>query len=119
MNKKQKQLEDLKRKYFWQQKGKEIGLTAIFIFLFCLLIFILGTMYLSFNPEGMYAETKEDGTKGYYTNVWMVGLMCILILVILIFLLSIFSYILYVSIKDWINSNWEKADKRARRDLNK
>ena len=106
MNKKQK-LNSLTWSYFWKQKIVEI-LKFIFI---VGLIFIIpySTGYLvSYN--GQYGELD-------LISIWIWGLVVIFFIIFILLILGLAIWAIYDSFRDWIKSNWQKATKRANKDL--
>ncbi|KKN65919.1 hypothetical protein LCGC14_0476220 [marine sediment metagenome] len=109
-------LENLKRKYFWEQKTREVIFILIGILLVIFLIFMVGSVYLEFNPEGM--NIGNDKNPSYITNIFAVGFFLSIFTLMIVGIFLAFFYLIYIIIiKSWIESNWERAEDRAKEDL--
>ena len=94
MNKKER---SLTWKYFWQQKWKEVRVPLCITLVFIIFFFML---YLL-----AYAE------KGNWQNI-------VLNIAGILFGLT-FLIVTIICIYDWLQGNWKKAKKRAKKDLKK
>jgi len=119
-------LQLLKRKYFWEQKRKEI---AKFIFIIFLIAFIpLATGFIDLKLFGcsetikVIFESEACSTSPISSTscsisstfeLWVYGFSIDLILIPIGF----FGYISYIIFNLWVKNNWEKAEKRARETL--
>lgn len=107
------ELRSLTWKYFWQQKFKEVlGFLGI-VLLFVLLPFVLGH-FVGDNQSSMCAMNGAPyGDVEFECNIffqWMEGFFYIVVSFMIIF-------VLYMIISQWISNNWEKAESRARKEL--
>ena len=125
MNKKEK---SLTWKYFWQQKAKEIILTLLIIGIIIFIPYILGHNIgdgEDIDCGGEFIKTVFKDVPFTSQNYWALnecltieewaeGCIYILIITIGVFVLWIILTILYDVIGYWLNSNWEKASKKAK-----
>jgi hypothetical protein len=107
-------LRGLTWKYFIDQKIQEviIGLQVIVevFFVAYVLPLFLSSRILGGGSICYYCTTGEE-----YTLLWISGL-----LISVIFLILFAGLLVIIEIiEKWINSNWEKAKKRAKSELNK
>jgi len=101
----QEQIKRLTWKYFWQQKIKEICYgVEYFIVAYLCMGWIFGLVFLVFAFE-------DDLWNGFiYTGNWWAFIPIILwIIFLFIVITDAFIY--------WIDENWEKASKRAKKEL--
>jgi hypothetical protein len=105
------ELKSLTWKYFWRQKITEILLfliiTPAVIFIPYLLGHNIGDNMSSWCRNNLYGD--EVPCNIYFQ--WFEGLGYIVLIAGTLFVLAFFGYL-------WISSNWERAKKRARQDLN-
>jgi len=123
MNKKIKNtaLKELTEKYFIEQKEREIGIGIIVLVGIMYLPFIVGKgVFLlvgnkvSHQLISSILNISQSSFPISSFEVWQVGIAIIILLLIL----GVFLGAICVIIKYWIESNWEKADERAREILN-
>ncbi len=101
---KEKELKELSNKYFWEQK-------AIEIYLFILIVLgIIAALYISGSIMLMLDPTIEEG-------ILLAGLLGLLILALSGTLVALVSFMIYKLIEAWIESNKEKAEQRAKKEL--
>jgi formate-dependent nitrite reductase membrane component NrfD len=111
MNK--QKLKSLTYKYFWQQKFKEVGL------FFGIPILSIGVLYL-FSYFGRWVENLWGDSFSISSNITFWQHIGYGGLGILYFALISFFIILIIGVfLKWIDSNWEKANKRAMEELKK
>jgi len=92
--------------YFWEQKAEEILLIILGVLVFFLIGIILRIIDVLAGGELLF-EQLSFGTNIAYS---LFG--------ILIFgFIGFFLYILFIVMKDWIKSNWKKAETEAKRDF--
>ena len=117
MIKKEEKLRNLTKKFFMRQKIEEIGL-ALFILI---VPFLIGTLIYSFKDTS-YSSVCEItlspdvvcSSLNFLFSTWMLGLFPVALLV----LFGVFMYLIIIPvITNWIESNWIKADQRARKKL--
>ena len=113
---KQEQFIELRRKYFWEQKTKEIGFALLVILFALLLIFCIGSIFLEFNPEGINHGSPEN--PEYSTNVFLIGMVISMYLTVFGVIIYFLGWLIWQMIKGWIDSNLLEAEERARRELN-
>lgn len=107
MNKqKEQKLKELSNKYFWEQKTQEVGLFAIIIFAFVIALRISGSIMMMLYPENFVG-----------VSLFVTGMCGLIVLAIF----GIFLYMLgrgvWELLKEWIEENKEKAEKRAKEEL--
>jgi hypothetical protein len=133
---KKREFESLRQKYFWEQKFKEIGLYGggflLILLLVTTLLLLLGHAVEKIAPgiicgdgndgivpSGIFYNTQEKycmftGSYWEYVAVGMMGLLHIILFgIALLDLILIVYYILAT----WIHSNWKRAEYRAKKDL--
>lgn len=113
-NSKQKQLKELTRKYFWEQKRKEVGnfiLIIYFILSFVLLIIQIGWVCKTTDGD-MWGSSKDICIFPYEPTIPYWILITGLINTVIWILIGLIKAIHY-----WIKSNLEEADRRARTEL--
>jgi len=104
----EQELKRLSKKFFWNQKVKEIFLFILAVLGFIGMTYIIGLFALSLN----FFESE-----GIQQTPFSVGLYSMLIL-LMIFLLSYFmGGLIWLCLKAWIESNKEKAEEKAKREL--
>ncbi len=104
-------LKSLTWKYFWQQKWEEIQVPALFvigILAFVITSYVLGNTNIScaFNEEISLCSTPIE--KFWNGIIWNFAIGSLFILVIIV-----------IMVGNWIMTNWELAEKRARKELKK
>lgn len=114
-------LKQLTWKYFWKQKGWEVGITLGIIFCLLFLPWIIGDTscrvnqkvtetWIGTNTQDINSDVKcFNGFWITYTIGWLMFLLLIIILVAL-FVVGWFIW-------KWIESNWDKAKQRARGEI--
>ncbi len=107
--------EQLTKKYFWEQKRKEVVRVVLIIVGVLLFIYLIGIISLEINPEGIKMGTLEEPHDS--TNVFVVGLFWFVILTALGMAFFVFGYIFYLMLKGWIDSNWEEAELRVEEEM--
>lgn len=104
-----KELKSLTWKYFINQKLNEIGKLVAITLLVVFIPFFLGNS-IGDGYDKMCAELTDGTMKCDIYLTWMEGVLYIIVT----------GFILIVTIALiwwWIDSNWEKAEKRAKEDL--
>lgn len=115
--------------YFWQQKISEIIIFIIALGTIILVPFILG-YYIGDNYDNSCQfddktpfRSSDSGGVEYRCNIiiiWLEGCGYILLFLLLVLILCLFFYILKDDIlKPWIQSNWKKAEQRAKLKIEK
>jgi len=105
-NKKQ-EIKSLTWKYFWQQKREEL---YEFFYVTCKIYLIVGWMIGLFSTILLW---ESDISNGFiYTGRWWA------VIPITLWLLEVAILALFLFF-DWIDSNWKKADKRAKSEVKK
>ena len=114
MNKNLK-LKKLKMKYFWEQKfleySKFVGIIILIIGGLGFLPYWVGKLIYYLCPSSI-EFLWETGVMDVY-RYWISGLFFLAIL----FLIAILLLVTYYKISDWVESNLEEAEKRARSEL--
>lgn len=125
---KQEKLKRLTREYFIEQKVKEISLAILILFSFIFIPFALGNsigdnqyckIYYGNSSSDYRISEDVDNCDGYsiikhdVLMNWIEGIAYIFGL----FVLFIVVLPIIMLPRKWIQSNWEKAEERARRDL--
>lgn len=105
-----KEFNALKKKYFIEQKIKEISTFFLIILVIAILPFILGL----WNPLD---ATMEDVPQSGFFFTYTIGLINFLGIGFFALIIGMFVYVIYYSLSEWINQNWDEADERARRTL--
>lgn len=109
------ELKRLKMKYFWEQKflevSKFIGIIALVIGGGGFLPYWVGKLVYYFFPSFIENLWEIELINMWY--YWMSGLFSLAIL----FCIGLLLLVIYCQIKEWISSNLEKAEKRARSEL--
>jgi hypothetical protein len=127
--------EELKRRYFWQQKRREVGFGILIILLITLTISVImpliGLAVVHINPSIIdYMNEHLNNTNppyeayiftGCYGGLLLIGFMALAFTFLAIAGIGLASVLIYgsvgVAIIEWINSNWKQADYRAKQDL--
>ena len=104
---KKEQIDKLARKYFWEQKKKEIVKIILVIIIIPLVVIVIPFLI------GMGVRNLGGGENEGLIPDWFLGLGIIFILIIIIS----FIYLITTSIKEWIESNKRKARQRAREEV--
>lgn len=103
MGNKQKQLQSLTWKYFWEQKLEEAG-KPILIGLLILVIPLIPLLFIDLQT------TSEIGIIGNFLLNYLISIIvCVIIFMILMAIYSIIEGLI-----KWIKSNWKKARRRAK-----
>ncbi len=103
---KQEELDNLSNKYFWEQKATEICLFILIVLGVIAALYISGSiMNILFPSDFIYVPLLVVGILGLAFFAMIVGF---------IFLLG---YLIYDEIKDWIKSNKEEAERKAKKEL--
>ncbi len=103
---KQKELKELSKKYFWEQKINEVLLFILIAGLIIVALFMSGSIMNILYPS--------DFINVPLLVAGILGLMFFAFIGFLVF--SIF-YALYILLSEWIESNKEKAERRAKDEL--
>ena len=100
---KQEQLDKLSKKYFWEQKTTEVSMFVLIAIGFLAAFYLLGSIMLMLDPtiEGLF----------------LAGMMGLFFIVVCGAALFLFGLIFYAIIKEWIEDNEEKAERRAKDEL--
>ncbi len=99
---KQNKIKRLTKKYFWEQKIKEIVVGFV-----CLIT----PYFLGLATQQIFSLDKP--LKDEPIVYWLLGFASI----IGIFLCCFFIFMVYMLIRYWIDSNWEKARERAEEEV--
>jgi hypothetical protein len=107
---KKEKFEELKVKYFWEQKSKELAKGFMLLILF----FSIAGLWFNYVAYPEYLKAIKDGkitaNVAYKNSAYFIsGLMSILFMLVF--------YLFYSLAKIWIQDNWEKAADRARKEL--
>ena len=111
---KQEQLDNLFKKYFWEQKITEVSMVVLIVLGFIAVLYISSSISLMIQPEGVSCPKVEGG---YCTGIFINGLMGLLLCVFGLGMLFGIGYGIYWIINGWIESNKKKAEKRAKDEL--
>lgn len=103
MTTKKQRLNELTWKYFWNQKLYELSK---------FLVVILGIIFVPY-LVGLVFNFYLNGEITNCFDIWIVGI-CVLTI---IFITLALIYIIFMLFINWIKSNWEEAEERAREDL--
>ena len=96
---------ELTKKYFWQQKLTEIGLFILIAIGVVVAIYISGLIVKMLDPELLGI------------NIFVCGVIGLLLFAFMGVMVFFIGGGIYVGIKEWIKSNKEKAEERARKEL--
>jgi len=99
----------LKRKYFWEQKRKEILTFFGLIFLFIFPPYLFGKFMYFINPTSFLFEIEGVTIPPSNGDLWGIG--------IIIILFGITIGLILLGIVSWIQSNLKKAEQRAEWDM--
>ena len=108
---KQEQLDNLSKKYFWEQKTNEVSIFVLIVLGFIAVLYISSSISLMIKPEGVSCPSIDGG---YCTGVFINGLMGLLLCVFGLGMLFGIGYGIYGIINGWVESNKEKAEQRAK-----
>lgn len=112
---KNKELKKLKMKYFWEQKFLEVskffGIIILIVGGGGFLPYWLGKFVYYLFPSFIESLWEIELIDMWYC--WISGLFSLAIL----FCIGLLLLIIYCQISDWVESNLEKAEKRARSEL--
>lgn len=135
-----KELEALTKKYFWEQKIKEVFSFILIVTLIIFLPYFIGNSIgdnanciksygnqtndnriLNDAFEGISLEECKSlgGQLNYFGSIaqWFEGLSYLILLFALVIMIGVAFIILSELFMDWIGSNWKKAKRRANKDL--
>ena len=104
-------------KYFWQQKIKEISLFLIVVVSIIFIPYILGHNIGDNMDIGCGTNGSGEIGECHYLVQWIEGLAYIFLggccIVFCLFILAM----IYDLLEDWIKSNWNRAEERAKKEL--
>ena len=109
----QERIQHLTRRYFWQQKTKEILIVVGIFIAITMSIYVLGNFILYLYPQGIALYDCSIVEKCYTTNIWLIGVVGLAAIIISLLILIVIGS----PIKMWIQSNWEEAEEKARGEL--
>ncbi|KKK91949.1 hypothetical protein LCGC14_2707800 [marine sediment metagenome] len=109
-----KEVELLARKYFWQQKIKEVSLFLIITLSIILIPYLLGHNIGDNKDEMCSFEVDADG-ECHIIMQWFEGI----IYLIFIGLVLLAGAVILVIFLEWIDDNWIKAKKKAYKEYRK
>jgi hypothetical protein len=123
-NKNQEEKLKLAKKYFIEQKLKEIGLTILIISLIVFIPYLIGIIFTDgtsdFCQEYIDNSTSEWGDSSQLVPVkcgiagyWFLGLWRLIVTIYFILLIISVISVITIIIYTWLESNWKKAKKRA------
>jgi len=112
MDEKQEKIKKLTRKYFIEQKAKEIGTAFLWAFGVVLVIGI----FISLLAFIGYLVTLFgwDECPPHFLDYSVLGMIPFMLLMVT--LLSVYS--VYGIIKEWLQDNWKKAKAKAEKEAN-
>ena len=111
---KQEQLDNLSKKYFWEQKTTEVSIFVLIVLGLIASFYISSSIFLMVEPEGVSCPSIE---WGYCTGVFVTGFMGFFLCMFGLGMLFGIGYGIYGIINGWIKSNKKKAEKRAKDEL--
>ena len=131
-----KELKSLTWKYFWQQKFTEVGLFLLILTAIIFIPYLLGNnignnavcvssysnVWYDGQLEQWDIEVSSDECQNRYGHLeyfgsiaqWFEGLIYVLCAIIALASSAFVVYVPYKLIKDWLISNWERAERRAK-----
>lgn len=104
-------IKSLTWKYFIQQKLYEISMFIFWIILGILVLIII-PITLGFLTND-WLSSEEPAIHNIYFNHWLDGI----ITMIFAFIILFFLWKIFLVFFSWIQSNWEMAKERAKRDV--
>lgn len=105
-------------KYFWLQKFTEVFRVLLIASIIFFLPFMIGHN-IGDNKDILCGNNIYLEQDCLVAVQWIEGIMYIFLTLIIIALATFLLYLMYSAIQEWIQSNWEKASKRAKADIRK
>ena len=104
---KQEQLDNLSKKYFWEQKTTEVSMVVLIVLGFITAFYISSSIFLMVQPNGLLCPEFEGG---YCTGVLATGFVGLFFCSLVLVALFGIGYLVYA----WIINNKKKAKRRAK-----
>ena len=101
---KEQKLKELSNKYFWEQKTNEVAMFLLIVGGIIVVLYLIGSIMLRLDP------TIEGG-------IFVAGLMGLFILLLGGMIITLVGVMIYKAMEYWIESNEEKAERRAKDEL--